>query len=252
MMENVLAQQFHFPSCVGIFFVASFTLFSFGNMKFIHILLIAAIVLGACKKKGSSIDQNKIFQSYEMSYDAGTNITTFYARFYENSENGKGLLIHEYGGITVNGEKMNRNGAVYVFTMAGEITVGSFIFTDANGKKYFNSLANEQSINNDDESSIDNNSNTDWVFSGNPLNTSETISVLIDSYEENGGNSVSYTTDIGANHVQVTATDMTNLQPGSARIYTKRSSTMSSGNWTNAGGKKKSEYVSAISDILVY
>jgi hypothetical protein len=221
-------------------------------MKLIHILLVSALVLSSCKKKGSSIDQNKIFQSYEMSYDAGTNITTFYARFYENSENGKGLLLGETSSITVNGEKMNRNGATYVFNMAGEITVGSFIFTDANGKKYFNSLAGEQNISNDDQSSVDNNANTDWVFSGNPLNANETIFVLIDSYEENGGNSVSSTTDIGANHVQIMATDMVNLQPGSARIYTKRSSTLSSGNWTNAGGKKKSVYVSQINDVLIY
>lgn len=221
-------------------------------MKLIHIILISALVLGACKKKSSKIDQNTIFQSYEMTYDAGNNITTLYARFYENNEDGKTVILDENSSIKVFGENMTLNNDVYMISFYGEIAEGKFLYTDADGNEYFNTLPKEDEISNDEAGSIDNNTNTNWFFGGNVLGTGEVISAQIDSYEENGGNSESHTTEGGTDHVEIKATDMVNLQPGSARIYMKRTTTMSSGNWTAAGGKKKTGYTSPIKEILIY
>jgi len=216
-----------------------------------YLLLLIPVLLISCKKDSEAVDQDQIYQSYEMSYNEATDQTTFTANFYLKSDGGKRLKLTGGSIVTVNGTTMNRNGSTYTRSFNGYLESGSFVFTDAKGKEFTNSVLYENYIQNDLSNSLSNNLDCYWQFVGPEVSTGETVSVTIRNQETGGGTATGSTMQNGAYFVRITANQMSQLTAGWANAITTRSSISNNGNWTKVGGKKKSEYISSSSSILI-
>lgn len=221
-------------------------------MRSILFLALSAAFIVSCKKDSSKVNQDKIFQTYKIVYDAETNKTTFYAQFNEEKENGKDLELTGSSSITVNGEAMSRSGSVYSMTVNGFSSTGTFVFTDTDGKTFTNTITGEQSIGNDSGSYLDMNSANYWYFSGANIASGETVNVSVVSNSDSGKSASASSSTSGNGYVLMTVSNMSNLITGDATAVTKRTSETTSGNWTSAGGKLVSTYASTKSIITVY
>ena len=217
-----------------------------------YFLLLIPVFLFSCKKDSNEVDQDKIYQSYEISYDANTNLTTYTAEFSLENKGGKNLKLTGGSRVLVNGESMSRSGSRYTKSFQGYLAYGTFEFTDTKGKVYTNTVNCEDYIQNDFNSSLQNNFDVYWYFSGPNLASGETVTVDINSQVADGGQASSSAYNVGATYVRITPSQMNNLHEGQATARTTRSTMLYSGNWTSAGGSMKSEYKSGISNILVY
>lgn len=221
-------------------------------MKQLLFLLIPVVLLFSCKKDSAKVNQNKIYQTYRITYNAGTNQTTFTARFNEKKETGKALKLSEGSNVTINGDVMQRSGSVYTTTYNGYYNTGTFVFTDTKGKTYTNTIYGEQSISNDINYYLDNSAPKYWYFGGNSIETGETVTINIQSQATDGGSATAQNYNVGAFYVYMTVSDMSSLQPGFATLTTKRVSETVNGNWTSVGGRMESTYTSPSSTIEVY
>lgn len=216
-----------------------------------YLVLLIPILLVSCKKDSEAVNQDEIYQSYEISYNEGTNQTTFTANFYFKADGGKRLKLTGDSFVTVNGSTMIRSGSTYSRTVDGYLESGNFVFTDAKGKEYTNSVLYENYIQNDLSTAIQRNFDCYWQFVGATVASGETVSVSIRTQEAAGGTATGSTTQNGAYYVRITANQINQLPAGFATATTTRSSVSSNGNWAKAGGKKKSEYISSSSSVLV-
>lgn len=216
-----------------------------------YLLLLIPILLISCKKDSEAVNQEEIYQAYEMSYNESTNQTTFTANFYLKADGGKRLKLTGDSFVTVNGSSMNRSGSTYTRSFDGYLESGSFVFTDAKGKEYTNSVLYENYVQNDLSNALQRNFDCYWQFVGPTVASGETVSVSIRSQESAGGTATGSTTQDGAYYVHISANQMNQLPVGFATATTTRSSVSLSGNWAKVGGKKKSEYISSTSSVLV-
>ncbi|MBK6527982.1 MAG: hypothetical protein IPG07_21980 [Crocinitomicaceae bacterium] len=76
-------------------------------MKCQLLLTLLLIVLVACNKKSSKVDQANVFQRYEMTYNPDETETTFSAQFSKKKENGRLLKLDGSSSVTVNGQTMD-------------------------------------------------------------------------------------------------------------------------------------------------
>lgn len=216
-----------------------------------YLVLLIPILLISCKKDSAAVDQDQIYQSYEMSYNEGTNQTTFTANFYLKADGGKRLKLTGGSIVTVNGTTMTRNGSSYSRSFNGYLESGSFVFTDAKGNDFTNSIQYENYVQNDLSNSVSNDLDCYWQFVGAQLNSGESISVTLRNQDTGGGTATGSTMQNGAYYVRIPANQMNQLTAGWANAITTRSSISNAGNWTKAGGKKKSEYISSSGLVLV-
>ena len=216
-----------------------------------YLVLLIPILLVSCKKDSEAVNQDEIYQAYEISYNEGTNQTTFTANFYLKANGGKRLKLTGGSIVTVNGTTMIRNGSTYSRSFNGYLESGEFVFTDAEGKQFTNSIQYENYVQNDLSNSLSRNLDCYWQFVGPYVNNGETVSVSIRNQDSGGGTATGSTSQNGAYFVRITANQMNQLTAGFATVTTTRSSISSSGDWTKAGGNKKSEYISSSSSVLV-
>lgn len=216
-----------------------------------YLVLLIPILLVSCKKDSEAVNQDQIYQAYEMSYSEATNQTTFTANFYLKSDGGKRLKLTGDSFVTVNGSSMIRSGSTYSRSFDGYLESGSFVFTDAKGKEYTNSVLYENYVQNDLSNAVQRNFDCYWQFVGPTVASGETVSVSIRSKEDAGGTATGTATQNGSYYVRITASQMNQLPAGFATATTTRSSVSLTGSWTKVGGKKKSEYISSASSILV-
>lgn len=213
-------------------------------MKHLLLLPLTVTFFLSCRKDSSDVNQDKIFQSYRIVYDAETDKTSFYAEFYENTIDGKKLILGRNSTVTIDGQNMSRVGKTYAKTVEGHQSLGIFLFTDANGHIYHNTVYGAKPISNSNDHSVDRGQSNHWEFGGQPVSTGEQIMVKIYGYSSEAGLSVSTTSETGINYVTLLVSDMTELIQGDAIAVTERYHSFTNGDWGSVGGLKTSVYLS--------
>lgn len=221
-------------------------------MKHLFIALVLISVVASCKKNSSKVNQDKIYQTYKVSYNEETNQTTFTARFNEESKDGKDLELSDESTIMMNGAAMDKSGASYTKTFNGLVSSGTFVFTDSNGKSYTNTINMCSFISNSGQSDLYTNSAEYWMFGGNEIGQNETVSVSIKNVADNTKTASASSSTVGAYYLTLTTSAMTNLPTGDASAVTTRTKVTNTGNFTSAGGRFEASYLSAKSILYVY
>ncbi len=221
-------------------------------MKHLIIALATVGLFTACKKSSSNVNQDKIYQTYKVNYNEETNTTTFYATFNEDSKDGKALTLSDDSSIKLNGATMEKNGSTYSKSFSGNVTSGTFVFTDSNGKSYTNTINGASFISNSGTSYIFKNSAEYWYFGGNSIGTGETVSVSIKNVADNTKSASASSSAVGIDVITITTSAMTNLVVGDASAVTTRTKVTTSGNFAAVGGRMESSYSSLKNVIYVY
>lgn len=206
-------------------------------MKYALLLLTLFLALVACNKKSSRVDQDHIFQRYEMTYNADEDRTSFSAQFSKKKENGRLLKLDGSSSVTVNGQAMDFGGVNYYVKLDGLVDTGVFVYTDNDGNSYTNMVTAVSEISNGSVYIINKAFvPIDWWFDGIPNQAGEEVLVEIVSQGTDRTYSRSNTTETGATSITITRNDLENLELGYAYATTIRRRTIETGNFSAAGG----------------
>lgn len=154
-------------------------------MKGIHftLTLVALMALVSCEREPSnSVDQQKIFTRYELTYDKNENKTVVKAEFRFGGATGTKLELSSPAQVQFNGVIMPFNSAwaYYELTMSGLVSSGTFVYKDVEGQVYTNTTAQLKSVE-FPAGDINLTNGTDYVLHwvGDPLITNETVTVTL-------------------------------------------------------------------------
>ncbi len=221
-------------------------------MKLTLLLLMLVFVLMACNKKSSKVEQDHIFQRYEMTYNADEDRTTFSAQFSKKKENGRLLKLDGSSSVTLNGQAMEFGGVSYNLKFDGIVDTGVFVYIDNEGNSYTNSVSGVSEISNGSIFNITKSyAPIDWWFDGIPNQEGEEVLVEIVSQGSDRTYSRSNTTETGAASIAITRSDLESLELGYAYATTIRRRTIKSGSFSAAGGMIISSYKSVSTTVNV-
>lgn len=106
-------------------------------MKFFLLVSMFLVLISACRKDSSEIDQNRIFQEYTVLYNEQTGNTEVSATFRENNASGKKLRLTGGAKVYFN-EQQIIGKSNFSQTYSGFISPVKIEFVDSDGKKYTN------------------------------------------------------------------------------------------------------------------
>ena len=145
-------------------------------------------IIFSCKKVSSEIDQSKIFQSYTMIYDEGTNKTNVSAYFFEEKDGGKNLELSGSSSVTMNGAAMSKSGQTYFSLIDGNLASAVVVFTDTEGKTYTNTLSKANFISNESSTDLSKSISSYWYWGGTTIVAGETINIKFINVADNTKN----------------------------------------------------------------
>jgi hypothetical protein len=120
--------------------------FHFPPLLFVLLIMISV----ACRdaKESELVDQTRIWTSYELSYDAATNITTAKASFRHFTSVGRRLKLTNGSTVRFQNQilpektELLTNITYYERQFTGHIENGIFSWTDGDGRVYNNEITN--------------------------------------------------------------------------------------------------------------
>lgn len=148
------------------------------------LLLLFSIQLLACQSESSDdVNQDRIYTVYDLSYGADKDETVASARFHFGSWTGTRLELSDESSILFNGKYLSFNKTLvrYSTSFQGEVLSGDFVFTDANGKTYTNSITINSIAVDPTLTSISRSATTApvLIWQGPPLNSDESVTLTL-------------------------------------------------------------------------
>ena len=114
--------------------------------RLLAIGLLAVTLLAGCNKgvnltDSDKVDQNHIFQLYQVKYDAGNGEMTAKAIFHLDHRSGEQLRLTTPSEVTANGKVLDLNGqGEYVYSAEKHQQTTSFVYTNNDKKQFKNSV----------------------------------------------------------------------------------------------------------------
>jgi len=106
-------------------------------MKRFLIVILLMSLISSCRKDSSEIEQNRIYQEYDVVYNNQTGNTEVSATFREDDASGKILKLTGGAKVFFNEQQISGKSNFYE-TYAGFISPVKIEFVDSDGKKYTN------------------------------------------------------------------------------------------------------------------
>jgi len=191
-------------------------------MKYFIKLFFAAslfLILASCQTENSgSVDQKRIYTSYELTYDANTDITYARAQFRFGNALGTILKLSSNSSVKFNTNSLNyvEGLGYYEKQLGGQVSTGTFMFTDSLGKSYTNALDTITPIQlpaSLTQFKRNNSSTVSWV--GTAQKAKETVITTL--HKTNTTNFyLSYGSGVGATEVLVPQNHINNFPSGTA------------------------------------
>lgn len=218
----------------------------------VALLVLAALLsLGGCTTEQSAdVNQQRIWTSYELEYDANSDVTTAKASFRFGSSLGTPLELTNPSEVRFNGDRLARvaqpgTGLVtYERTYAGLVSSGTFRFVDVEGEAYSNTAAARPVEFPAALGPIDNDASYafDWV--GSALAANEQVQVTL--WRLSGGTAslaVFPQSQDGARGVIMDALQLRNVAPGAVSLRMERTWTTTPTRTPDAGGRLQVKWV---------
>ncbi len=215
--------------------------------KLLYLLMGAGLFLTACDKEDSNdVNQDKIYCDYEMFYNQNEDKTHVVARFRFGGPTGTLLELTDSTGASV-----KFNGDVLPYDVwygghhkeyAGQVSGGSFVYTNTNGTIYTNSVpAGEVLAFPVGWDTIDKSAAQTLAWTGTALAANQQVGVFVGSWT--WGQDAAFFTDAdGATNIIMGVTQMASLALGTSTVYMDRSTVKNLTEGTSEGGKIKYTY----------
>jgi hypothetical protein len=204
--------------------------------------LFAFALIGCKKEDDLAVNQSNIFSEYELYYDGKENKTYATARFKHNNSAGAVLKLKSLSTVTFEGNQLvyDQTLDLYKFTIGGEVTEGTFIWSDGNDFRYINKVSlNKIRLPAADTIVRTQDFYLSWL--GKELEPGENLSVIISGNGIEAPQMFSQE-DGGATSVTLTTEKLVNLSPGITEVFADRFSTREAAQHTSAGGLISAKY----------
>lgn len=215
--------------------------------------LIALSVISCTREESETVDQDRIWTSYTLEYDADDGITRAQAQFRFSNAFGTILELTEPAEVRVNNLLMNWRPvlAYYERESMGLMGSATFVYTDLNGGSYSNTLELPQSIALPDTvTSISRNQSYLLFWEGAPLQPGEIINAYL--RESSGSDSrVFSTAAAGANYLTLDNDQLDDLNTGLATVQLERLVISSPDDHPGTGGLLTAKYQSDLYTITL-
>jgi len=218
-------------------------------MKRTLIVILLIGLISACRKDSSEIEQNRIYQEYDVVYNNQTGNTEVSATFRENDASGKILKLTGGAKVFFNEEQISGKSNFYE-TYAGFISPVKIEFVDSDGKKYTNYSFG---INYVDVSPLENFiSGTNNYFSWGGSAVGENESVTFYARNSEGTSNDQRVSQQGASSINLNSTFFDNFQNQFFTYWLKRKRISYLGDFAIVGGRFSVYYRSQDRDEELY
>ena len=211
----------------------------------IGIALMSLLFFTACKKEASiNIDQNRIYSDYEVTYDQMSNQTTSQAIFRVDHNSGKKIELTYPARIGFNDENLAwRNlGGYYNVKRSGNHLNGHFTYFDVDDNSFINTGAVVNPIDLPfGMNNISKNGNFFLPWTGEALQSGETVKVIISGGSQSGSKTFTATA-IGSSYISLEQYKLNQLVAGTASIQIQREKTSALTQSNLSGGRITSTY----------
>lgn len=213
----------------------------------LQIILMSILFLPSCKREESvNIDQNRIYSSYDYTYDANANKSSMTATFRVDNSGGQKIELSYPSRVHFNEEGLAWKNAMgyYSLKRSGNLNGGSFSFVDTDSKEFKNQVSGLNSV----EipfglNGISKSGNFFLPWDGAPLVSGETIRVTISGADQSGSKTWTITNP-GTSHVILDQFKLNGLIVGTANIQIEREVSSFLTEVGLAGGRVSAQYKS--------
>lgn len=216
------------------------------RMTTIGIVMMTLLFFTSCKKEMSTnVDKDRIYTTYDVSYDQNLNRTDIKATFRVDHASGQKIELVYPSRVHFDGDRMVYRELMgsYEASRSGNVTGRSLMYVDGDGSEFINS----QDISPIDLpfglGSISKNGDFFLPWTGVALQAGETINVSI-----NGGDQVvsrKFTTSVaGSTYIILSRYELQNLSAGTAHIQISREKESALSSASLSGGRIRTEYKS--------
>lgn len=215
--------------------------------KLFYLIFGVGLVFTSCDKEDSAdVNQNKIYCDYELFYNQNEDKTHAVARFRFGGPTGTLLELTDSTGASVkfNGETLPYNvwyGGHHK-EYAGQLTGGTFVYTNTNGDVYSNAVPTGEPIAfQPDFDTINKSVAQTFVWDGTALSENQHVGVFVGTWTW-GEDATFFTADNGATSLVMGVTQMADLALGSSTVYMDRSTAVNISEGTPEGGRIRYKY----------
>ena len=202
-------------------------------MKRTLIVILLIGFISACRKDSSEIDQNRIYQEYDVVFNNQTGNTEVSATFREDDASGKILKLTGGAKVYFNEQQISGKSNFYE-TYAGFISPVKIEFVDSDGKKYTNYSFG---INYVDVNPLENFiSGTNNYFSWGGSAVGENESVTFYARNSEGTSNDQKVSQQGASAINLNSTFFDNFQNQFFTYWLKRKRISYLGDFATVGG----------------
>jgi len=203
-------------------------------MKRFLIVILLMSLISSCRKDSSEIEQNRIYQEYDVVYNNQTGNTEVSATFREDDASGKILKLTGGAKVYFNEQQISGKSNFYK-TYAGFISPVKIEFVDSDGKKYTNYSFG---INYVDVSPLENFiSGTNNYFSWGGSAVGENESVTFYARNSEGTSNDQRVSQQGASAINLNSTFFDNFQNQFFTYWLKRKRISYLGDFAIVGGR---------------
>lgn len=217
------------------------------NLKLNLGLFVAVLsfLLTSCNVEDSAdVNQERIYADYEVFYNSNTDKTWVVARFRFGGATGTLLQLNDPAFVEFNGEDLPFNSlfAGHYKEYAGQLTSGTFVYTDVDGNTYENSIPAYEPIEFPTGLDTLSKSNSyDLVWQGTELKANQNVGVFAGSWAW-GQDALFLQTNDGANNIVLGKDQIANLPLGQSTLYMDRSTDVQITDGTSEGGRIRGKY----------
>ncbi len=215
----------------------------FSSKFFFPFILTTLFFIGCRSEESELVDQDTIYTTYELFYNANQDITYARAWFRFGNALGTPLRLSDPSEVTFNGNLLTFIGELsyYEKEFSGFISNGTFEFTDIKGEKYENSITTPVITFASDIDTISRNSSYELFWTGGIILENERVGVFVNGENENDAQ-VATTNDIGSESIILPKNNLEQIGKGPGIIYMDRTYEIEVIQGTSKGGRIRGRY----------
>lgn len=222
-------------------------------LKTLTLILVIA-TFSSCEKESSlDVNQDKIYTDYEVFYNSNTDKSWVVAKFKFGGPTGTILELDDPAFVLFENDTLPYNVFFngHYKEYAGQITSGTFSYTDGNGDVYNNSLPSYEDIQfPSDLDTISKSQAFDLQWQGTALSANQYVGLFIGSWAW-GNDALLVQTNQGADNLVLGTTQLSNLPLGNSTCFMDRSTEVDVTEGTGEGGKIRGKYRATNASVMI-
>ena len=225
------------------------------TMKNLLLITLLVVPLLSCEvEDASTVNQDRIYTGYELSYIADEDKTIAKAIFRFGNAAGTQLQLSEDATITFNDQAIPFNNFLgnYELELSGLVSSGTFAYEDVDGNTFTNTFSiNPIALTSEAPALIDRTQSYDIDWTGEPVGSGESAVVVTVIPNNLGQTKIFIEGDEGATSVVLTPNILKEIDPQPAALVIERRDVLTDIEAPSAGGFFNGNYRAASLEVTL-